>query len=77
MTARVLLVAALAAAAAGCALEPPDKVALRQLYTPRFAPAPPPEPALVSLRKWIGELRTPAKPPDRSAFLPAKSPARR
>jgi hypothetical protein len=55
---------------AGCAIEPHEKVALHQLYTPRFAPPPPPELASVSLRKWLDHVRTPLKPDERLSLLP-------
>src|SRR5581483_3610242 len=64
----VILTAAVMAA--GCAREPAPKVALHQLYTPHFDPPPPSEPALVSLRKWIEQIGTPAKPSERPAMLP-------
>ena len=68
---RALLVAfVLAGCAAGCAVAPADKVALHQLYTPRFAPPPPPEAATVTLRKLYDRLRAPVAPSDRSRLLP-------
>jgi len=66
----VLLAALLLVWAGGCAVEPHDKVALHDLYTPHFEPPPAPEPALVSLRKWYEQVRTPRKPDERSMLLP-------
>ena len=73
MKRRALIVVLLAVCAAGCALEPQGKVALRQLYTPHFAPPPPPEAASVSLRKWYQQIHTAAKPDERSSLLPGQS----
>jgi hypothetical protein len=67
---RVLLAIVLAVSAAGCAIDAHDKVALHQLYTPHFAPPPPPEPAAVSLRKWYEQIHAAPKPDDRSSLLP-------
>jgi hypothetical protein len=70
-----LLAGVFAVLAVGCAIEPHDKVALHQLYTPHFAPPPPPEPAIVSLRKWFEQVRTPLKPDERSSLLPNQAGA--
>ncbi len=55
----VLLGAAMVSAA-GCAREPVQKEALQQLYTPRFGPPPPAEPAFATIQKtvdaWAGAL---------------------
>ena len=71
----VRLVVLLSACAAGCALEPHEKIALHDLYTPHFAPPPPSEPAFVSLQKWYEQVRMPGKPSERSGLLPNQAGA--
>jgi hypothetical protein len=52
----LIVLSLLSLAVAGCAVEQADRTPLRQLYTPTFAPPPPPEAALTSLAKLPGRL---------------------
>jgi hypothetical protein len=71
---RALIAAAIVAACSvACAVEPNDKTPLTQLYTPRFPPPPPTEPAATSLRKLYQQARTSPAPNSRSALLPNQS----
>jgi hypothetical protein len=74
MTARGLLapltgLVLAAMAISGCASEPAPKVPLKQLYTPRFAAPPNPEPAMESLRKVPERFRLAQQAPRQSPFL--------
>jgi hypothetical protein len=53
----------------GCAVDPVPGEPLKQLYTPRFAPPPRPEPPLESLRKVPERLRLMQQAPRKSTFL--------
>jgi hypothetical protein len=59
----------IALATAGCAVEPAEKVPLKQLYTPRYPPPPPHEPTLDSIAKAPERMRLLRQADRRSPFL--------